>query len=360
MPQWRLFTSAIYFRVFQVTLILLFTFCSLGAGAWSADAMPKGDQSAHRRAEGERDHDRQMPCPKESKGRDFFVLPDGSSLKRIGGKVVDKLLSLIQSRGTTTFGSGERRRYCALKEKEDIQWVLNDLETGEVISQSKDTETLFFGASASKIFVAAALLDKQNGKLTPSQLVLMSEMIVKSSNTAWIELQKQAGDGISADSGRKVIDQFTRKMGYKNIRAFQGWWQDRIHGNELNAQEVSRFLYDTYHGKYPGAEVLWKLMYACKTGARKGNYYMPKGVFIGGKTGTYHGPNASPRTIKWDAIRAHNHIMIFNIGGTQYGLSILSNRGSDQDVAILAGGLVREFIHNNGEVYCRPLTGGEG
>ena len=360
MPLWRLFTSAIYFRGFQVTLILLFSVCFLQEEGWSADAIPKGDQSAPRRAEGASGPDRQMSCPKESKGRDFFVLPDGSSLKRIGGNVVNKLLSLIKGSGRPVFGPGERRRYCALKEAEDIQWVLNNLETGEVISGSKNRETLFFGASSSKIFVAAALLDKQKGKLTASQLELMTKMIVKSNNVAWKELQKQAGDGKSADSGRKVIDQFTKKMGYKNIRAFQGWWRNRIHGNELNAQEVSQFLYDTYHGKYPGAEVLWKLMYACKTGGRKGNYYMPKGVFIGGKTGTYHGPNASPSTIKWDYIRAHNHVMIFNIDGTQYGLTILSNRGNDMDVAIMAGGLVREFIHNIGDVFCRPVTGGEG
>jgi hypothetical protein len=301
-----------------------------------------------------------MSCPKESPGSDFFVLPDGSSLKKIGGRVVDKLLSLIQSKGQTVFGPKERRKYCELKGKDDIQWVLNNLETGKVISGSKDMETLFFGASASKIFVAAALLDKQDGRLTASQLVLMTEMIVKSSNTAWIELQKQAGDGTSADSGREVVDKFTKKMGYKKIRGFQGWWRNRIHGNELNALEVSRFLYDTYHGKYPGAEVLWKLMYACKTGGRKGNYYMPEGVFIGGKTGTYHGPNASPSTIKWESIKAHNHVMIFNIGGIQYGLAILSNRGNSRDVAILAGGLVREYVYKKEGLNCRFLSGRDG
>jgi hypothetical protein len=49
--------------------------------------------------------------------------------------------------------------------------------------------------------------------------------------------------------------------------------------------------------------------------------------------------------------------MIFNIGGTQYGLSILSNRGNDRDVAIMAGGLVREFVYKKERVRCRPLTG---
>jgi hypothetical protein len=172
----------------------------------------------------------------------------------------------------------------------------------------------------------------------------MTNMIVVSSNTAWIELQKQVGDGKTGDSGRKAVGLFTKKMGYKNIRGFQGWYQERVHGNELNVLALSQFLFDTYHNRYPGAEILWKLMYACKTGTNKGNYYMPKDITIGGKTGTYHGPNTSPRTVKWETIKARNHVMIFNMGGRQYGLCILSNRGNDRDLAILAGGLVREYV----------------
>ncbi|MCP4667942.1 MAG: serine hydrolase [Deltaproteobacteria bacterium] len=295
-----------------------------------------------------------LTCPEKGKGHDFFLLNDGRDLREMGGDITRKKLTLVRSKGSHTFGQKEGRQYCALRKRRDIQWVLSDLETGDILSQSKNAKKIFFGASASKIFVAAALLNKQKGKLTPSQFRLMTQMIVVSSNTAWLELQKQAGDGESDDSGREAVDRFTRKMGYENIRGFQGWWRESMHGNELNALALSRFLFDTYHNTYPGAEILWKLMYACKTGTNKGNYYMPKGVYIGGKTGTYHGPNTSPRTMAWETIMARNHVMIFNMGGRQYGLSILSNRGKDRDVAILAGGLVREYIGEKAGFGCSP------
>ena len=295
-----------------------------------------------------------MTCPDEGDGHDFFLLSDGRNLREMGGDFTRKKLTLVRSKGSNRFGEKEVKEYCSLKKKHNIQWVLSDLETGKAVSQSKNAKENFFGASASKIFVAAALLNKQKGKLTTSQLQLMAKMIVVSSNVAWIELQKQVGDGKSSDSGREAVEKFTSKMGYKNTRGYQGWWRERIHGNELNTFELSKFLFDTYHKRYPGAEILWKLMYACKTGTNKGNYYMPKGVYIGGKTGTYHGPNTSTRTISFETIMAHNHVMVFNMGGRQYGLSILSNRGNDREVAILAGGLVREFICAKGSLKCRP------
>ncbi len=295
-----------------------------------------------------------MTCPGEGSEHDFFLLRDGRNLRELGGDITRKKLTLVRSKGNNEFGRQECKQYCELKKKHDIQWVLSDLETGKAISRSKNAKMVFFGASASKIFVAAALLDKQKGELTTSQLRQMTKMIVVSDNTAWKALQKQVGDGKSGDSGPKAIDEFTKKMGYKKTRGFRGWRRGKIHGNELNAFELSKFLFHTYHNRYPGAEILWKLMYACKTGTNKGNYYMPKGVSIGGKTGTYDGPNTSPRTIAWQTIMARNHVMIFNMGGRQYGLSILSNRGKDRDVSILAGGLVREYIIKKESLRCKP------
>ena len=224
-----------------------------------------------------------------------------------------------------------------------------------MVSQSRDPQRIFFGASASKLFVAAALLNKQKGELNPEQLNLMIRMIAVSSNPAWKELQRQAGDGISDDSGRKAVEEFTRHMGYGRIRAFQGWFRNEIHGNEVNAAAFSKLLYDTYHNRYPGAEILWKLMHTCRTGAKKGNLFMPGELYIGGKTGTYHGTNTSPKTMDFPEIRAHNHVMTFNWKGSQYGLAILSNRGNDGDVAVLAGGLVREFLGMPVSLDCRAV-----
>ena len=70
----------------------------------------------------------------------------------------------------------------------------------------------------------------------------------------------------------------------------------------------------------------------------------PPFIFVGGKTGTYDGPNESPATVKHKKIRARNHVASLKIGNKTYGLSILSNTGSGEDVAILSGGLMREYL----------------
>ena len=258
------------------------------------------------------------------------------------------------------FGINQKKTYCALKRsKKPIQWVLNDLETGSIISQSNNAQERYFGASASKVFVAAAFLHKQNGQLTRAQLALLVRMIIKSDNSAWLELQRQTGEDGTDNSGRKAVARFIQEMGYTNTRGFQGLMiADNgvsVHGNELNTMDLAAFLYDTYHQKYKGAEILWKIMHATKTGGNKINKYTPSHIYIGGKTGTYHGENVSPETIKLDSIKARNHVTILRIKDKYYGLSILSNTGNDEDVAILGGGLIREFLIEKEKLTCEDM-----
>jgi hypothetical protein len=196
--------------------------------------------------------------------------------------------------------------------------------------------------------VGATLLNKQNGALSSSQLSLMAKMLVVSDNDAWVELQKQAGDG-NSDRGRGNVQAFTQGMGYKRMRGFQGSL-GKIHGNELTASETAEFLYDTYQDNYVGAETLWKLMYACRTGANRGRKYFPEVYYIGAKTGTYDGSSIDPETGSSRnpdgstyRVKIRNHVMTFNANGRQYGLVILSNAGSDELVSVLAGGLLREY-----------------
>jgi beta-lactamase class A len=256
-----------------------------------------------------------------------------------------------------TFGTKQQKQYCRLKKSSQIQWTLSDLATGRIFSSSENGGERFFGASASKIFVAAALLDKQHGEISKKQLVLMTRMIVRSDNSAWKELQRQAGMNGTDDSGREAVQAFVEKMGYENIRPFQGWMTrkdgSRVHGNELNSIAVAQFLSDTYHKRYPGAEILWKIMHATRTGRKKINKYTPREIYIAGKTGTYHGPNESRVTIKHAVIKARNHITVFNINDRHYGLSIFCNSGRDEDVAVLGGGLIREYLGVDKPVNCR-------
>ncbi len=285
----------------------------------------------------------------------FFKLEEGTNLRKFGDRSVGKMLVRIKGEGKQ-FGEEQRKRYCRLKQAGKIQWVLNDLETGKIISRSKNADERYFGASVAKLFVAAALLNKQKGYFDRAQLTLLVRMIVVSSNSAWKKLQRQTGDDGTDDSGRAAVDAFVRSMGYTNTMGFQGWWQKkdgtRIHGNELNSMELSKFLFDTYNRRYPGSEVLWEIMQATVTGRRRINKYAPKNVFIGGKTGTYDGPNSSPATVNHNYIRACNHVATLKIGNDIYGLSILSNTGREEDVAALSGGLMRKYLGVEPAVKC--------
>ncbi|NOQ47100.1 MAG: hypothetical protein GQ559_10605, partial [Desulfobulbaceae bacterium] len=143
----------------------------------------------------------------------FFTLSNGTNLRSFGGPEVRKLLSR-QKGGGAAFGAKQEKQYCRLKHNDQIQWCLAELEKGTVISSSPNADEVFFGASASKIFVAAALLDKQNGEISKKQLILMTRMIVRSNNPAWRELQRQVGTDGSDDAGRQAVHAFIEKMGY--------------------------------------------------------------------------------------------------------------------------------------------------
>lgn len=175
-----------------------------------------------------------------------------------------------------------------------IQYNLVNLDSGQSIAASKNLHKKFFGASVTKLFVAATLLDQQQGKLSQEQLQLMADMIVVSSNKAWIELQNQIGHGDKA-KGQQTVWNFSKRMGYIRSRPFQGWLDD-IHGNELNVVDASKLLYDTYQKNYAGADILWKLMSYSRTGASRGKKYISTTQQVGGKTGTYTGESVDPET----------------------------------------------------------------
>lgn len=283
---------------------------------------------------------------------DFMQLPDGSRLDDI--RVRGSRLSLVRGTGDN-FSNSDRQEFESLynesKTNPDslFQWVLMDLDTHQVIDQSLNPQRKYFGASVSKIFVSGALLDWQQGDISSSQKQLMADMLVVSSNTAWTNLQRQIGDG-NADLGRERIHNFTQRMGYERTRGFQGWWDD-FHGNELTAFELAEFLHDTYKGNYPGAEYNWKIMHACRTGSTRAKKYLPETVFVGGKTGTYHGKTVDPETGKSEfpdgspyRVRMNSHVVIFYAEGRQYALTVLANTGTNSTAALLAGGLYRRYI----------------
>ena len=284
-----------------------------------------------------------MPTNPEN-DREFVILPGGKDLRTIS--VSGTKLSVSRGSGQT-FGATARKAYEKIKADSQadpnhkVHWVLMDLDGHRVIEQSLNANKKLFGASSSKIFVGASLLDKQAGAISSSQLQLMSNMLVVSSNEAWTNLQAQVGDGDS-NKGRSRNLEFTQRMGYEQTRGFQGYLGN-LHGNELTAAETAEFLHDTYKANYPGAETLWKLMYTCRTGASRGRKYLPTSLYVGGKTGTYDGSTENPETGKNYNVAIRNHVLIFNVNQRQYGLVILANTGSDESAAVLAGGLIRDY-----------------
>ncbi len=271
-------------------------------------------------------------------------LPDGRPISSI--KVRGSGLSLAQGLGYT-MSESQYQEYLEIKRDSKtqidhrIRWAFMNLETGTMVDQSLSADLKIFGASSSKIFVASTLLDKEEGELSNGQLQMMADMLVVSSNSAWTSLQKDIGNG-SADAGRKANYEFTQRMGYPKTRGWQGYWGE-VHGNELVATETVNHLYDIYHNQFVGADWLWVIMHTCRTGSTRGRKYFPSNMIVGGKTGTYDGPTENPQTGEEYTVRMRNHVLVFNVDGVQYGMAIFANNGSSESVALLAGGLLREY-----------------
>lgn len=274
----------------------------------------------------------------------FHILPNGLDLRTVKSRGSE--LRLERGEGGE-YTSAVQSRYESLKRaskadpKHKVQWAIIDLETNRILDQSLSANKRVFGASNSKIFVAATLLDKQRGDLRSSQVQLMADMLVPSDNDAWRELQRQAGDG-NDDRGRAANYNFTQRMGYSLTRGYQGSWGS-VQGNQLTAVETARFLYDTYMARYPGAETVWKFMHTSTTGKTRAKKYFPREIYVGGKTGTYSGGTRDPVTGDPIEVDVSHHSIVFNVNGREYGIVVLANNGSDDSSAVMVAGLLREY-----------------
>ena len=270
---------------------------------------------------------------------------DGNNLANF--RIKGKSFQFAMGKGLP-FGQKEYDLYQKIKKNSQlsqnfpVQWALRNLSTSQNIAHSLQAEMNFYGASVTKIFVAAALLHQQEGRLTTQQMQETLDLIVASDNKAWRSLQKQVGHG-NHYRGQQEIWNFTKKIGLQSTIPFRGW-HDSIHGNEVNALDLVYFLQATFDDTYPGADTMWTIMHGCRTGNSKANAYLPPDMMIGGKTGTYHGNTVHPVTKKPYRAKVHHHVITFSYQGETFALSVLSDRGSNQDVALMAGGLFREYI----------------
>jgi hypothetical protein len=329
---------------------------------------------------------------------DFTTFPNGRTFAEFKA-----MLILGKGEPWTEMQQAEYEKYKQMP-VDKIQWALMNLDTGRMISQSTPSKTRIFGASTSKMFVVSALLEKQNGEVrsyppivkefrdrkgrivrkesaSDDDLDHMARIYMRSNNHSWVLLQQRIGMNekgeLNADRGRVGGIEFTEKFGYFDSRAWQGDLMldpqsvsisrithtthlrkrfnvmdyDYIHGNELTAADTVKYLYDTYSARYPGAEYAWKLLYTCQTGEKKGNKYIPNTIFVGGKTGTYPGGIGSFGMTEVNGVKKavgiHNHALTFHYNGTQYGIVVLTDVGTPEAVAVITGGLIREFLGIN-------------
>lgn len=251
----------------------------------------------------------------------FFVLANGLNLQ---SKDID-IHKRLQTRKGLGLPFKDAKKYRELKENKSVYWMVTDIDTETIIAQGKNTDHVLEGASISKPLVAAAALDKNGGYLKKnSDWQDLFELLVESENNPyWDRIQGLAG-------GKAGVDAFTKRMGYKGTQASH-------YDNRVNAADLAKFLFDIFHGRFVGTEALFKVMSACNTGRdhndEKSPKYTPSDIYMGGKTGTWN---------------QYLHDMRFLlIGDKWYSIVILTEipkNNRNENVAVLFGGLLREYI----------------
>lgn len=242
----------------------------------------------------------------------FFVLQDGFNLRS-----VDRYKRLRRVSGLGyEFRAREWRLYRNFKGHPKVHWAARRMRDGALVAKGKTFDKGVWGASVTKALVVAALLDRESGELDATQWHSVIELLVNSDNRYWAPIEEQAG--LEDD-----IDAFFKRIGYPRLRATR-----RL--NWLNARDVSGFMHDLYRGRLAGSEALFKVMAACRTGATKSRKYLPRHVHVVGKTGTSNEYRHDSRFV--------------NVEGEWYAVSVLTEMGDNEPVALLYGGLYREVL----------------
>lgn len=223
-----------------------------------------------------------------------------------------------------------------------VQWQLMDLEDGQVLSQSAGAGRLFYGASISKVFAAAAFLHRRGAQITGKELSLLAQMLIVSSNRAWGIIQSKTGDG-STYRGQSYQTEFVRRLGLDKTIPFRGW-HDNTHGNKVSAAELNRFILKTYKKSWQGSDKLWALMHSCRTLKSRALRWLPADLVVGGKTGTWIGRTVHPQSGKPYNAGIRHLTITFRHEDRQYALTILSDGSRNKDLAIMTGGLYRRFL----------------
>lgn len=204
-----------------------------------------------------------------SKAVDFFTDLRGKNLAAIGASV-----GVSMKRNNGSNGTFDPSKYAAAKANPKVYWAVYDINAERLLAASPNGTVNVYGASVPKVCVSAAALANNNGVLSSdADYGKMIRLLVLSDNSMWTPVSVMAG-------GDAAVNRWAAAMGY-NMRPARGA------GNQSNAVDLCRFWSDVCHGKFPGADVIFRITNSCQTGGGRSLRFMPSDVFIGGKTGTY-------------------------------------------------------------------------
>ena len=246
---------------------------------------------------------------------DYFTTTNGINLQTYA-----KAGGIILTKNTGYEKSGfSQSKYEAAKKNPKVYWAVYDIDNEKLIASSSNARQNVYGASVPKIVVGAAALDNQGGQFSkPSDYTKLIKLIVKSDNDVWNDIQSLAGGGMA-------VNKWSLERGY-NMKA------GRSVGNEANAVGMCEFYRDVCKNKFKGAEIIFRVSNSCQTGTTRSRKYMPKSVFIGGKTGTW-------------TLENHDCCWICK-DGRFYAICVLTKLDKDSDsIAQMFRGLYNEYIN---------------
>ena len=125
-----------------------------------------------------------------------------------------------------------------------IEFLLTDLKTGETLARSQSISSNFYGASISKLFVAATYLHHTKGAVAQPDRQLLLDMLVISNNQAWKKLHRKI-PALTSKSPQESIHALTQQLGLKNTRGYLGSLRGRK-GNRITAEDTAKFLRALY------------------------------------------------------------------------------------------------------------------
>jgi len=227
------------------------------------------------------------------------------------------------------FTDALQQSYLELKNNPNISWAVFDIDNDNFIANSDNYDQNVEGGSVPKVIAGACALHKNGGDFDSTHdMWKLQKLLVNSNNEMWPPIQKLAGGGDS-------VNEWSNRMGWDNMKP-------STNSRLINAKGMSYFWRDTLNKKYKGAEIIETLSYGCETGTYRIRKYLPKEIKVGHKTGTM--------VTQATQLARNDSGWIITLDGRRIGITVLTQyfgKSGEEKIAIMAGGLYREYCLNN-------------